>query len=65
MKAFSLVFFLLVTLRGAAAATEVEMEACEYTAAVKKELQLSPAQEPKFEKVFSDDLAPLRVELTY
>lgn len=35
------------------------MEACEYTPEVKKELKLTPSQEPKLEKVFSD-LAPRR-----
>ena len=49
---------LLASASLAAAATEVEMEACQYTPEVKKELKLMAAQEPKVEKVYSD-LAPM------
>lgn len=41
----------------ASAATEVEMEACHYTPEVKRELQLTAAQEPRVEKIYSE-LAP-------
>lgn len=40
------------------AATEVEMRACRLTPEVKKELNLTPAQEPRVEKVFSE-VAPM------
>jgi hypothetical protein len=40
------------------AATDVEMEACHYTAEVKRELQITTEQEPQVEKIYSD-LAPM------
>ncbi|MBI4465002.1 MAG: hypothetical protein HY647_09885 [Acidobacteria bacterium] len=59
MKGFGIVpCILLASASLAAAATEVEMEACHYTPEVKKELKLTAAQEPKVEKVYSD-LAPM------
>ena len=62
MRFLFLPFFLLVLTEGVSAATEVEMEACKYTPEIKKELKLTPAQEPRVEKVFLD-LAPLRKQI--
>ncbi len=54
MRILFLAFFLIVSTGGVAAPSEVEMEACQYTLEVKKELKLTPSQEPKVEKVYSD-----------
>ena len=44
------------------AATHVQMEACKLTPDVKKELNLTPQQEPKVNNVFSD-VAPKRQQI--
>ena len=59
MRVYFFALVLSLAASTAVAAAEVEMEACEYTPEVKKELKLTSSQEPKLEKVFSD-LAPLR-----
>jgi hypothetical protein len=59
MKRLWVALYILINSGGlAVAATHLEMEACRYTPEVKKELKLTPLQEPRVDKVYAD-LAPM------
>jgi len=53
-------FLLLLSAGRSVDAAEVEMEACRYTPEVKKELNLSAAQEPQVAKVYADLASSLK-----